>query len=32
MITQSQLAVMDFNEGSKLEQATTREGDKRYEN
>ena len=30
MITRSQLAVMDFNEGSKLEQATTRQGDKRY--
>ena len=30
MITQSQLAVMDFNEGSKLEQATTRQCDKRY--
>ena len=30
MITQSQLAVMDFNEGSKLEQATTQQGDKRY--
>ena len=30
MITLSQLAVTDFNEGSKLEQATTRQGDKRY--
>ena len=30
MITQSQLAVIDFNEGSKLDQATTRQGDKRY--
>ena len=30
MITRSQLAVMDFNEGSKLEQATARQGDKRY--
>ena len=30
MITRSQLAVMNFNEGSKLEQATARQGDKRY--
>ena len=30
MITRSQLAVIDFNEGSKLEQATTRQGEKRY--
>ena len=30
MITRSQLAVMDFNEGSKLEQATTQQGNKRY--
>ena len=30
MITRSQLAVMDFNEESKLEQTTTRQGDKRY--
>ena len=29
MITRSQLAVMDFNEGSKIEQATG-QGDKRY--
>ena len=30
MITQSQLVVMDFNEGSNLKQATTRQCDKRY--
>ena len=30
MITQSQLSMIDFNERSKLEQATTRQGDKRY--
>ena len=29
MITLSQLAVMDFNEGSTLELATTRQGDKK---
>jgi len=30
MITRSQLAVMDFNAGSNLEQATTKKGEKRY--
>lgn len=30
MITRSQLAIMDFNEGSNLEQATTKKGEKRY--
>ena len=30
MVTQSQLPVMSFSEGSKLEHATTRQGDKRY--
>ena len=30
MITQSQLSMIDFNERSKLEQATTRQCDKRY--
>ena len=30
MITRSQVAVIAFNEGSKLEQATTRQGEKRY--
>ena len=30
MMTRSQLAVMDFNQGSKLEQATTVNGEKRY--
>ena len=30
MLTRSQLAVMDFNEESQLEQATTEKGEKRY--
>ena len=30
MITQSQLAIMDFKKGSKLEHATTKAGEKRY--
>ena len=30
MLTRSQLAVMDFNEGISLEQATTGQGDKRF--
>ena len=30
MLTRSQLAVMDFNEGSKLDQAKTKTGEKRY--
>ena len=30
IITRSQLAVMDFNEGSKLEQAAARQGDKKH--
>jgi hypothetical protein len=30
MITRSQLAVLDFNQGSNLEQATTKKGNKRY--
>ena len=30
MVTRSQLAIMDFNKGSKLEHATTKAGEKRY--
>ena len=30
MITQSQLAIINFNKGSELEQATTKTGEKRY--
>ena len=30
MLARSQLAIMDFNEGSNLEQATTEKGEKRY--
>ena len=30
MLTRSQLAIMDFNEGSNLEQATTEKGEKRF--
>ena len=30
MLARTQLAVMDFNQGSKLEQATTASGEKRY--
>ena len=30
MLTKSQLAIMDFNEGSNLEQAKTEKGEKRY--
>ena len=30
MLTRSQLAVMDFNEGISLKQATTWQGDKRF--
>ena len=30
MLARSQLAIMDFNEASNLEQATTEKGEKRY--
>ena len=30
MLAKSGLAIMDFNEGSNLEQATTEKGEKRY--
>ena len=30
MLARSQLAIMDFNEGSNLEQTTTEKGDERY--
>lgn len=30
MVTRSQLAIMDFNKGSELKQATTKKGEKRY--
>ena len=30
MLTRSQLAIMNFNEGSNLEQATVEKGEKRY--
>ena len=31
MITQSQLAIMDFKKGSELEHASTKAGEKRYD-